>query len=491
MTGSENRYEWKPIEDLPSNWPEMAVAELAHLSSIWKEQSERLASSEALREFNERLAREWAIETGIIEGLYTIDRGTTQLLIEKGIEANLIVHGATDQPPERVVRIVSVQKDALDGIFDFVASRRPLSTSYIKELHQVMTRFQETVTGVDQFGNAVETALIRGDWKKLPNNPMRPGTYIHEYCPPEHVAAEMDRLIEMHTTHQAESVAPEVESAWLHHRFTQIHPFQDGNGRIARALASLVFLRERYFPLVVTREDRSEYVDALESADKGDLRDLIGLFVRIEKKAFVRALSLSESALKGRAPIEGVVASAVERLRARRESKGDEKERVFEYAERLKETAGSYLADVASEVERGLCQINGKYRASAELSADENDLWFGKQIVETAAELGYSADTRTYRAWVRLSIQEERTANLVISFHSLGSDFTGLLVATAFLEFRQTEENGSVTTGGQHPVCEEPFEFSYLDEPESLETRFREWLNVVTLAGLDDWRRQL
>lgn len=52
-------------------------------------------------------------------------------------------------------------------------------------------------------------------------------------------------------------VSPEVEAAWLHHRFTQIHPFQDGNGRIARLLASLVFIKAGWFPLVVTRDDRA------------------------------------------------------------------------------------------------------------------------------------------------------------------------------------------------------------------------------------------
>ena len=491
MTESDNRYEWKPVEDLPSDWPEMVVAELSHLSSIWKEQSARLETSESLKEFNERLAREWAIETGIIEGLYTIDRGTTQLLIEKGIEANLIVHGTTDEPPERVARIVSVQKDALDGIFDFVASRRPLSTSYIKELHQAMTRFQETVSGVDQFGNRVEPKLIRGDWKKLPNNPMRPDAYIHEYCPPEHVAAEMDRLIEMHTVHATDNVAPEVESAWLHHRFTQIHPFQDGNGRIARALASLVFLRDGYFPLVVTREDRSEYVDALEKADKGNLFDLVDLFVRIEKKAFVRALSLSESVLKDHVPVRDVVASAVDRLRARFEAGEESKKEVFKHAQRLKEIAESQLAEVASTLEAGLRGIEGGYQALIMSSTDENDFWFRRQIVEIAKGLGYFADTRTYREWVRLSIREERTADLVVTLHSLGFDFTGILVATAFLEYRQTEEDGKTATDGLRALCEEPFEFSYFDEPQRLEARFRKWLNDVILMGLDDWRRQL
>ena len=48
-------------------------------------------------------------------------------------------------------------------------------------------------------------------------NPHRPDGSVHEYCPPEqpeHVAAEMDRLINMHHAHT--EAVPEVEAAWLH-----------------------------------------------------------------------------------------------------------------------------------------------------------------------------------------------------------------------------------------------------------------------------------
>ena len=50
----------------------------------------------------------------------------------------------------------------------------------------------------------------------------------------------------MYTEHQGCGVPLEVEAAWLHHRFTQIHPFEDGNGRVARALASLVFIPDGF-----------------------------------------------------------------------------------------------------------------------------------------------------------------------------------------------------------------------------------------------------
>jgi len=93
----------------------------------------------------------------------------------------------------------------------------------------------------------------------------------------------MDRLIAMHKEHQQKDIPPEIEAAWLHHRFAQIHPFQDGNGRVVRALASLVFLRAGWFPLVVNRDERVEYIESLEKADQGDFASLVNLFAMIQK----------------------------------------------------------------------------------------------------------------------------------------------------------------------------------------------------------------
>ncbi len=74
---------WEPIEDLASNWQDLASTELPPLVTVWNEQADRLRQSGAFQSFNEKLRREIAIETGIIERLYTIDRGITRLLIER------------------------------------------------------------------------------------------------------------------------------------------------------------------------------------------------------------------------------------------------------------------------------------------------------------------------------------------------------------------------------------------------------------------------
>jgi Fic family protein len=484
--------EWTFIEDLPKNYDELHDSGLESLAAIWKEQSVTLVKRDALAQFNERLRREWAIETGIIENLYSIDRGITQLLIEKGIETSLIPYGSTDKPAEQIVPILKDQEEVLDGIFDFVARRRELSTSYIKELHQAFTRHQETVSAINGLGRTVEVRLLRGEWKQLPNNPKRPDGSIHEYCPPEHVNAEMESLINLHREHLEKEIAPEVEAAWLHHRFTQIHPFQDGNGRIARALASLVFLRSEWFPLVVNRDIREEYISALEIADDGDLAPLVNLFARVQKKAFLKALSLSENVLQQPSPLKQVISAATERLKARKwASIKKMQSKAFEISRGLEDFAQTKLDSIATDLNKELQNLDQHYFAEARRSDLDTDFWFKKQIVDTAKELGYYADTRTYRSWVRLKIKEDRQTELVLSFHSVGVDFLGIMAASAFMEYRDRNEDLETSVDGPYILSRDVFQFSYTENETVVLERFETWLSEVLLEGLDKWRKQL
>jgi fido (protein-threonine AMPylation protein) len=205
----------------------------------------------------------------------------------------LIPHDATNRDPVLVARIIQDHYDALEGLFDFVGGQRQLSASYVKELHAALLRNQDVYEVVDQFGHAFEKALEKGKYKDAPNNPSRSDGSVHEYCPPDHVSAEMDRLIEMYARHQSMDVPPEVEAAWLHHRFAQIHPFADGNGRVARALATLVFIKAGWFPLVVRRDDWTRYIESLEKADADDLRPLVGMFVEMQRSALILATEVA------------------------------------------------------------------------------------------------------------------------------------------------------------------------------------------------------
>ncbi|MFC1833495.1 Fic family protein [Thermodesulfobacteriota bacterium] len=314
---------------------------------------------------------------------------------------------------------------------------------------------------------------------------------MHEYCPPEHVQAEMDRLLEMSNGHDGARVHPEVQAAWLHRRFTQIHPFQDGNGRIARALASLVFLKAEWFPLVIDRDTRADYIEALEMADRGDLEPLVRLFADMQKRSFLAALSIFEDVLHARRSVNQVIDSAAQRLRDRREGRTRRLQEVFQYSSELEDLCLEHLRETGNLLDPKLKGFSDEYAAAAQRSYDASHHWYKNQIVTLAMELGYYANTQTYRSWVRLRIVEDRQTEMVVSFHGLGFNFVGSLVASAFIMFRDSGENGESMVDGPYKICKDLFQFSYNETAPDVRERFEKWLEDVIVFGLDEWRRQL
>ena len=58
----------------------------------------------------------------------------------------------------------------------------------------------------------------------------------------------------------------------------RIHPFDDGNGRGARILMNLVFIKKGYPVAIIKNEERRKYLAALSQADNGDILPFL-LFV--------------------------------------------------------------------------------------------------------------------------------------------------------------------------------------------------------------------
>jgi Fic family protein len=488
---------WQPIEDLPEDWQNLISSELPPLVTFWNEQADRLRQSGEFKAFNEKLRREIAIETGIIERLYTIDRGTTRLLIEQGINEALIPHGATDRPIKQVVSLIKDQETAVEGLFDFVGGQRTLSTFYIKQLHQVLTRHQQTTEALDPVNKQIiDVPLLHGDWKKQPNHPSRPedGSIIHYYCPPEQVTSEMERLIRLHCEHRDQQVPPEIESAWLHHRFTQIHPFQDGNGRVARCLASLVFIQSSWFPLVLTRDDRATYLAALEEADQGNLLGLVNLFAKSQKQAFLRSLGLSEQVLSESRRTQVIISSIAEKLKQNQSASIQERcKRAESFASSLFEIASNRLQEVTDEIKLSVQNFvdNAEIFKIATPVNEPHSYYHRYQVVETAKQLGYFANLRNYHAWIQVVIDVETSTTLLLSFHVLGHEYRGLLVCTACAYHRDDSEEGERNISDIQSLTDSPFQFSYADDQENLIERFKQWLENVILAGLEYWNNSI
>ena len=481
--------EWHEIEDLPEDWYDLCRDDLRAVHKQWTEDRALVKDETKVKRFQEELATRWAIETGIIERLYRVERGVTVQIAQAGMEALGLFH-ARGKISADARALITDQREALEMVMDIVGGTRDLSSSYIKELHQRLTFSQESCEAEDPFGNRIQVKLRKGEWKTQPNNPRRPDGSIHEYCPPQLVQDQIDQLLLWHQAHL--DTCPEVEAAWLHHRFAQIHPFQDGNGRVARALTGAVFLKSDYLVLVIRDEEhRERYLEALASADGGDLKALVDLFADIQIDDLRTAIE-SFRELRGETVITAAE-SLAERAQRRKEAS---QEHAAEVMDRLIKVAKTRLDETRGELEHAFHKQS--VHVSAHVLIDDVDKrdWWSWQIIDAARKHGYYADLASPRRWVllRLSLPEieNEDSRFVLSLHAVGRA-ADLHVATMFLTRPLELGDGTDTRRWQSDVvCDHPFRFAAeTSRPEDIEKRFRDWFETTIETGLSKWGERL
>ncbi|HPT26470.1 MAG TPA: Fic family protein, partial [Bryobacteraceae bacterium] len=463
--------------DLPVDIAILVDPELDALRAMWQAEREHLDEA-AVVLVSQELVREWAIETGIIENVYTLDRGITQTLIERGINAAYIPHDATNKDPELVARIIQTHADVLEGLFGFVKGERTLSTSYIKELHAALMRYQPTVTAFDQFDRPFDTELKRGEYKLLSNSPRTPDGSTQEYCPPEHVASEMDRMVALHAEHIERGIPPQLSAAWLHHAFTQIHPFQDGNGRVARALASLVFIKAGDFPLVVTRDQRTSYIDALEAADEGNIAALVGLFSFLQKRALYDAI-LKSTDTRDPKTIDDAIHLTRDLIIATGRVAPPKFANAKRVAGKLLESTSDAFGNISARLRREISTTSPQFQFQAATYEAHPQ----HEIAPLSTRFGYQANPEDYQQSMSLNLKSGAlVSKIVLTLHTAGRRFSGLVVALAYI---RTGEAPPV------PICDDIFRISYAEPESSVVERYRGWLDACLIRGLAEWRRTL
>lgn len=179
--------------------------------------------------------------SAVIEG-NKLSRRETIVVLSSGI-----VEAGSRKDQQEVINLA----DCCSYLQDSLDAKAELSVHLIKELHQKLLASIDNVNA-GRF-RTVDVAIT--------------GAKI---TPPSHL--EVPHLIEGVVKLANENGGhPLQKAAWLHWAFARIHPFIDGNGRIARLLQDYILLRDRYVPATVQPEDRERnYYDALEQADLGD-----------------------------------------------------------------------------------------------------------------------------------------------------------------------------------------------------------------------------
>lgn len=94
-----------------------------------------------------------------------------------------------------------------------------------------------------------------------------------------HIDQQISSLIAWYNKESStKELHPLLLSTMFHYNFVKIHPFLDGNGRLARVISSLILLANSIPPPIFEKENRYEYINCLRKADLGDYNPLV-LFI--------------------------------------------------------------------------------------------------------------------------------------------------------------------------------------------------------------------
>ena len=215
--------------------------------------------SDVLNRIEQKLRIESNYHSNAVEG-NSLTLGETRSLILHGLTA----HGK----PMRDHLDIEGHDEAVKAMEDAVRRDELLNEVFIRNLHKVLLKEPYENDAITPDGQRVKRRIAIGEYKTQPNNVRTSTGEIYYFTPPDQVKPAMGDLIDWYRRQEDEGEHPIVIAATFHYRFIRIHPFDDGNGRMARLLMNMILIKHGYTVAVVPVEERDQYIGMLEQVDK-------------------------------------------------------------------------------------------------------------------------------------------------------------------------------------------------------------------------------
>lgn len=235
------------------------------VNSLKKElDSKRPIPKETLKSLRESINLEWTYNSNGIEG-NTLTLRETQIVLE-----GITVGGKSIKEHLEAIN----HEKAILFLDDLVKDNEPISEWNIKNIHQLILK---DIDNENAGRYRKENVTIKG------------ATHI----PPDYLKVPelMEKLILTYNTWS--EYHPIIQAALLHGELVKIHPFVDGNGRTSRLLMNLVLMNKGYNPVIIKKESRLKYYEALDKAHiTGNYTDFVKLVTKLEIEMLKKLLEL-------------------------------------------------------------------------------------------------------------------------------------------------------------------------------------------------------
>jgi Fic family protein len=221
----------------------------------------RPLSQVALKRLKSELAIEWTYNSNAIEG-NTLTLQETKLVLEQGVTIkgrNLREHFEAKNHENAIHLVEALAKP-----------RYKIKEEDIFEIHSLVLQNIES-----EFAGRYRNGQVR--------------ILGANFVPPNYVKVSslMKNLLEYTNTNPDNLNQIELITRF-HHKFVWIHPFFDGNGRTARLLMNLLFMRLGFPPAIILKNNRKQYYRSLNLANNGNYNP----FILLVAQALERSLDL-------------------------------------------------------------------------------------------------------------------------------------------------------------------------------------------------------
>ncbi len=237
----------------------MEKDKLNNLYERWKALQPLLTEAQQ-SSLSRRFTIEYNYNSNHIEG-NTLTYGQTELLLMFGtVSGEGHLHDFSEMKASQV-GLEMMSQAVKEG-------NMPVTQHFIRTLHKTILREDYTVYRNLPGGQHTSYVIHAGQYKTRPNSVITRYGDRFEYASPEETSALMSDLVNWYNEAEASGKYTVVELAALfHYRYIRIHPFEDGNGRIARLMVNYILARHGWPMIVVRSRKKTDYLEALHKTD--------------------------------------------------------------------------------------------------------------------------------------------------------------------------------------------------------------------------------
>lgn len=262
----------------------------------WYVWQERLAMPYRVRvAYAKNVRVRWNLHTNALEGNALSHQDTALVLLVGRTNPRLKV---------RDIEEMRGHDAAVTHVRRWVDTERPLTRDALLTWHHLLMVRDREITEQTPEGEVVPVGTIHaGQYKDAYNYVYRPDGSTYYFAPPDEVPVRMDHLLR-----HLENALPRIAArppamdvpellAWQHAEFINIHPFDDGNGRLGRLINSWLCLKAGFPVSIIPVTARTIYLEAMAECNEGDprsLRDLLAATL-VKEMDFGLAVARGES----------------------------------------------------------------------------------------------------------------------------------------------------------------------------------------------------